>query len=140
VWCGRGFSSPCSNARRSKIGDLVCARSAWRLKFLLDVGLDYLSLESPGDEPLSGGEARAFVLATRSAPASRVLYVCSMTKHGLHQRDNETRLLATLFQTSATWANTLIVVEHDGNDRCAADALVRHRGAGPAYMRPTNRG
>ena len=83
-----------------------------RLKFLLDVGLDYLSLDRPA-MTLSGGEAQRIRLATQiGAGLTGVLYVPGEPSIGLHQRDND-RLL-----------NTLIVVEHDEDTIRAADHIV----------------
>ena len=82
-----------------------------RLRFLNDVGLDYLSLERSADT-LSGGEAQRIRLASQiGSGLTGVMYVLDEPSIGLHQRDNE-RLLATLFHLKGL-GNTVIVVEHD---------------------------
>jgi excinuclease ABC subunit A len=93
-----------------------------RLKFLLDVGLDYLSLDRPA-MTLSGGEAQRIRLATQiGAGLTGVLYVLDEPSIGLHQRDND-RLLNTLIKLRDL-GNTLIVVEHDEDTIRAADHIV----------------
>ena len=93
-----------------------------RLKFLLDVGLDYLSLDRPA-MTLSGGEAQRIRLATQiGAGLTGVLYVLDEPSIGLHQRDND-RLLNTLVKLRDL-GNTLIVVEHDEDTIRAADYIV----------------
>ncbi|GAB3212144.1 excinuclease ABC subunit UvrA [Marinactinospora thermotolerans] len=93
-----------------------------RLGFLLDVGLDYLSLERPAAS-LSGGEAQRIRLATQiGSGLVGVLYVLDEPSIGLHQRDNF-RLLETL-QRLRDIGNTLIVVEHDEDTIRAADWVV----------------
>ncbi|MDA2808115.1 excinuclease ABC subunit UvrA [Nocardiopsis suaedae] len=93
-----------------------------RLGFLLDVGLDYLSLERPAGS-LSGGEAQRIRLATQiGSGLVGVLYVLDEPSIGLHQRDNF-RLLETL-QRLRDIGNTLIVVEHDEDTIRAADWVV----------------
>jgi len=93
-----------------------------RLGFLIDVGLDYLSL-SRSAGTLSGGEAQRIRLATQIGSAlTGVLYILDEPSIGLHQRDNE-KLLATL-RHLRDQGNTLIVVEHDGETMLAADYLV----------------
>ncbi|NQV09556.1 MAG: excinuclease ABC subunit UvrA [Cyanobacteria bacterium] len=115
-------SAPLLNARQIQIGDLVLREIRMRLKFLLDVGLDYLSLDRPA-MTLSGGEAQRIRLATQiGAGLTGVLYVLDEPSIGLHQRDND-RLLATLFKLRDL-GNTLIVVEHDEDTIRAADHLV----------------
>ncbi|CAB5077280.1 unannotated protein [freshwater metagenome] len=93
-----------------------------RLGFLLDVGLDYLSLERPA-ATLSGGEAQRIRLATQiGSGLVGVLYVLDEPSIGLHQRDNR-RLIETLTRLRDL-GNTLIVVEHDEETIRAADWIV----------------
>ena len=93
-----------------------------RLGFLVDVGLDYLSL-ARGAATLSGGEAQRIRLATQiGSGLVGVLYVLDEPSIGLHQRDN-TRLIETL-QRLRDLGNTLIVVEHDEDTICSADWIV----------------
>ena len=93
-----------------------------RLNFLLDVGLDYLSLDRPSGS-LSGGEAQRIRLATQiGAGLVGVLYVLDEPSIGLHQRDNH-RLIETLVRLKDL-GNTLIVVEHDEDTIRAADWVV----------------
>jgi len=80
-------SAPLLNARQIQIGDLVLREIRMRLKFLLDVGLDYLSLDRPA-MTLSGGEAQRIRLATQiGAGLTGVLYVLDEPSIGLHQRE-----------------------------------------------------
>ncbi len=93
-----------------------------RLGFLVDVGLDYLTL-SRSAGTLSGGEAQRIRLATQIGSAlTGVLYILDEPSIGLHQRDNQ-KLLATL-RHLRDQGNTLIVVEHDAETMLAADYLV----------------
>ena len=93
-----------------------------RLNFLLDVGLDYLSLDRPSGS-LSGGEAQRIRLATQiGAGLVGVLYVLDEPSIGLHQRDNQ-RLIETLVRLKDL-GNTLIVVEHDEDTIKTADWVV----------------
>ena len=93
-----------------------------RLGFLVDVGLDYLSL-ARGAATLSGGEAQRIRLATQiGSGLVGVLYVLDEPSIGLHQRDN-TRLIETL-QRLRDLGNTLIVVEHDEDTIRSADWIV----------------
>jgi excinuclease ABC subunit A len=115
-------AEPLLTPRQIQIGDLVLREIRMRLKFLLDVGLDYLSLDRPA-MTLSGGEAQRIRLATQiGAGLTGVLYVLDEPSIGLHQRDND-RLLNTLFKLRDL-GNTLIVVEHDEDTIRAADHLV----------------
>lgn len=92
------------------------------MRFLLDVGLDYLSLERAAGS-LSGGEAQRIRLATQiGAGLVGVLYVLDEPSIGLHQRDNE-RLISTLVRLRDL-GNTLIVVEHDEDTIKAANWIV----------------
>ena len=93
-----------------------------RLGFLLDVGLDYLSLDR-ASATLAGGEAQRIRLATQiGSGLVGVLYVLDEPSIGLHQRDNN-RLLETLLRLRDL-GNTLIVVEHDEDTIRAADWVV----------------
>jgi excinuclease ABC subunit A len=108
--------------RQAQIGDLVLREIKARLQFLLDVGLDYLTLDRTA-MTLSGGEAQRIRLATQiGAGLTGVLYVLDEPSIGLHQRDND-RLLNTLVKLRDL-GNTLIVVEHDEDTIRAADHLV----------------
>ena len=113
---------PLLTDRQMQIGDLVLREIRMRLRFLLDVGLDYLSLDRPA-MTLSGGEAQRIRLATQiGAGLTGVLYVLDEPSIGLHQRDND-RLLATL-ERLRDLGNTLVVVEHDEDTIRAADHVV----------------
>jgi excinuclease ABC subunit A len=93
-----------------------------RLRFLVDVGLEYLTLDRPA-ESLSGGEAQRIRLATQiGSRLVGVLYILDEPSIGLHQRDNS-RLLATLARLRDL-GNTVIVVEHDEETMRAADYLI----------------
>ncbi len=110
------------NAREKKIADRVLKEVHARLGFLLDVGLDYLSLERPA-ATLSGGEAQRIRLATQiGSGLTGVLYVLDEPSIGLHQRDNR-RLIETLTRLRDL-GNTLIVVEHDEDTIRIADWIV----------------
>jgi excinuclease ABC subunit A len=110
------------NARQKKIADRVLKEVHARLGFLLDVGLDYLSLERPA-ATLSGGEAQRIRLATQiGSGLTGVLYVLDEPSIGLHQRDNR-RLIDTLIRLRDL-GNTLIVVEHDEDTIRIADWIV----------------
>ena len=92
------------------------------MKFLINVGLDYLTLDRPA-MTLSGGEAQRIRLATQiGAGLTGVLYVLDEPSIGLHQRDND-RLLETL-KSLRDLGNTLVVVEHDEDTMKSADYLV----------------
>ncbi|ARV63056.1 excinuclease ABC subunit A [Nostocales cyanobacterium HT-58-2] len=108
--------------RQLQIADLVLREIRARLQFLLDVGLDYLTLDRPA-MTLSGGEAQRIRLATQiGSGLTGVLYVLDEPSIGLHQRDNG-RLLKTLTKLRDL-GNTLIVVEHDEETIRAADYIV----------------
>jgi excinuclease ABC subunit A len=108
--------------RQLQIADLVLREIKARLQFLLDVGLDYLTLDRPA-MTLSGGEAQRIRLATQiGSGLTGVLYVLDEPSIGLHQRDNG-RLLQTLTKLR-NLGNTLIVVEHDEETIRAADYIV----------------
>jgi excinuclease ABC subunit A len=109
-------------SRQAQIGELVLKEIKARLQFLLDVGLDYLTLDRTA-MTLSGGEAQRIRLATQiGAGLTGVLYVLDEPSIGLHQRDNA-RLLNTLTKLR-NLGNTLIVVEHDEDTMRAADYIV----------------
>lgn len=108
--------------REALIGERVLKEILARLKFLLDVGLEYLTLDRPAGS-LSGGEAQRIRLATQiGAGLVGVLYVLDEPSIGLHQRDNA-RLIETLIRLRDL-GNTLIVVEHDEATMEAADHIV----------------
>ena len=108
--------------RERQIGERVLKEIQERLNFLLDVGLDYLSLDRPSGS-LSGGEAQRIRLATQiGAGLVGVLYVLDEPSIGLHQRDNH-RLIETLVRLKDL-GNTLIVVEHDEDTIRVADWVV----------------
>ena len=93
-----------------------------RLQFLVDVGLEYLTLSRPAGT-LSGGEAQRIRLATQiGAGLTGVLYILDEPSIGLHQRDND-KLIATL-KKLRDLGNTVIVVEHDEDTMYAADYIV----------------
>lgn len=108
--------------RQRLIAERVLKEINARLRFLLDVGLDYLSLDRPAGT-LSGGEAQRIRLATQiGSGLVGVLYVLDEPSIGLHQRDNH-RLIETLLRLRGL-GNTLIVVEHDEDTIRTADWIV----------------
>ena len=108
--------------RQNKIGELIFKEIKARLGFLVDVGLDYLSL-SRSSGTLSGGEAQRIRLATQiGSGLVGVLYILDEPSIGLHQRDND-KLIQTLIKLRDL-GNTLIVVEHDEDTMHAADWIV----------------
>jgi excinuclease ABC subunit A len=110
------------NKREAQIAERVMKEVHARLGFLLDVGLDYLSLARPAGS-LSGGEAQRIRLATQiGSGLVGVLYVLDEPSIGLHQRDNK-RLIETLTRLRDL-GNTLIVVEHDEETIRTADWIV----------------
>ena len=107
---------------QEEISRLIIKDIKDRLGFLINVGLDYLSL-SRSASSLSGGESQRIRLATQiGSRLSGILYVLDEPSIGLHQRDNE-RLINSLLQMRDL-GNTLIVVEHDTDTMLAADYLV----------------
>ncbi|MDX9885049.1 excinuclease ABC subunit UvrA [Thauera sp.] len=107
---------------RAQVADKIVKEIADRLSFLINVGLDYLSLDRSADT-LSGGEAQRIRLASQiGSGLTGVMYVLDEPSIGLHQRDND-RLLATLTQLRDL-GNTVIVVEHDEDAIRSADYLV----------------
>ncbi|WP_182354852.1 excinuclease ABC subunit UvrA [Flaviflexus huanghaiensis] len=110
------------DAKRRAVADAVLKETQFRLGFLIDVGLTYLTL-ARGAAGLSGGEAQRIRLATQiGAALVGVLYVLDEPSIGLHQRDNA-RLIETLTKLRDL-GNTLIVVEHDEDTIRAADYIV----------------
>jgi len=110
------------SARESQIAGRVLKEIDARLRFLLDVGLDYLSLDRAAGT-LAGGEAQRIRLATQiGSGLVGVLYVLDEPSIGLHQRDNR-RLIDTLVRLR-DMGNTLVVVEHDEDTIRAADWVV----------------
>ncbi|MCX4326162.1 MAG: excinuclease ABC subunit UvrA [Lachnospiraceae bacterium] len=108
--------------RQLKIGKAVLKEIRARVRFLIDVGLDYLSL-SRYTGSLSGGEAQRIRLATQiGSGLVGVAYILDEPSIGLHQRDND-KLLQTLNKLKDL-GNTLIVVEHDEDTMFAADYIV----------------
>lgn len=120
--CAEFLSSLKLKARDKQIAERVLKEVNERLRFLVDVGLDYLSLERPA-ATLAGGEAQRIRLATQiGSGLVGVLYVLDEPSIGLHQRDNH-RLIETLVRLR-DMGNTLIVVEHDEDTIRTADWIV----------------
>ena len=110
------------NNKDKMIADMILKELNKRLQFLIDVGLDYLTL-SRSAGTLSGGEAQRIRLATQiGSGLSGVLYVLDEPSIGLHQRDNG-KLIETL-KKLRDLGNTLIVVEHDEDTMYAADQII----------------
>lgn len=108
--------------KRKTIADKILKEITQRLRFLVDVGLDYLTLHRTA-ETLSGGEAQRIRLASQiGAGLVGVMYILDEPSIGLHQRDNE-RLLATL-RHLRDLGNTVIVVEHDEEAILSADHIL----------------
>ena len=123
AWIDRlaGPSTPLSE-REQLIGYQIFKEIRSRLTFLVDVGLDYLTLDRP-TSTLSGGEAQRIRLATQiGSSLMGVLYVCDEPSIGLHQADNA-RLIATL-ERLRDLGNTVLVVEHDEEMMRAADHII----------------
>jgi excinuclease ABC subunit A len=120
--CQDFFAGLSLTPRQEIIAHQILKEVRARLQFLLDVGLDYLTLDRSANT-LSGGEAQRIRLATQiGSGLTGVLYILDEPSIGLHQRDNE-RLLGTL-KRLRNLGNTLIVVEHDEDTIHAADHLV----------------
>ncbi|MFC8583550.1 excinuclease ABC subunit UvrA [Streptomyces sp. NPDC057217] len=120
--CAEFLSRLTLSARDKKIAERVLKEVNERLRFLVDVGLDYLSLNRAAGT-LSGGEAQRIRLATQiGSGLVGVLYVLDEPSIGLHQRDNH-RLIETLVRLR-DMGNTLIVVEHDEDTIKVADWVV----------------
>ena len=110
------------NKEQEKIAELILKEIKDRLKFLINVGLSYLTLDRMAGT-LSGGEAGRIRLATQiGSHLTGVLYVLDEPSIGLHQRDNN-RLINSLLEMRDL-GNTLVVVEHDTDTMLAADYLV----------------
>ncbi len=120
--CHDFFSKLKLTGKRKKIADRILKEISERLKFLIDVGLNYLTLDRTADT-LSGGEAQRIRLASQiGAGLVGVMYILDEPSIGLHQRDNA-RLLDTL-RHLRDMGNTVIVVEHDEEAILAADYIV----------------
>ena len=116
------FDNLTLTGKRGKIADKVLKEIRLRLEFLVNVGLDYLTLERSADT-LSGGEAQRIRLASQiGAGLVGVMYILDEPSIGLHQRDNE-RLLKTLTHLRDL-GNTVIVVEHDEDAIRQADHVI----------------
>ena len=110
------------NKKDKMIADQILKELNKRLQFLMDVGLEYLTL-SRGAGTLSGGEAQRIRLATQiGSGLTGVLYILDEPSIGLHQRDNE-KLIATL-KKLRDLGNTVLVVEHDEDTMYAADQII----------------
>ena len=119
--------------KEQQIARLILREISERLGFLVNVGLDYLTL-SRASGTLSGGEAQRIRLATQiGSRLTGVLYILDEPSIGLHQRDND-RLIETL-KNMRDLGNTLIIVEHDEDTILAADHLIDiGPGAGVQWM------
>jgi excinuclease ABC, A subunit len=118
----RFFDSLDLNEKERTIGHLILKEINSRLGFLVNVGLEYLSM-SRAAGTLSGGEAQRIRLATQiGSSLMGVLYILDEPSIGLHQRDND-RLIQTL-EHMRNLGNTLIVVEHDEDTMLAADYII----------------
>ncbi|WP_278411938.1 excinuclease ABC subunit UvrA [Stutzerimonas kunmingensis] len=116
------FATLTLTGRRGEIADKILKEICQRLQFLVNVGLDYLTLDRSADT-LSGGEAQRIRLASQiGAGLVGVMYILDEPSIGLHQRDNE-RLLGTLRHLRDI-GNTVIVVEHDEDAIRLADYVV----------------
>ncbi len=110
------------SAMQMKIGEIILKEIRSRIGFLMDVGLDYLTL-ARATGSLSGGEAQRIRLATQiGSGLVGVAYILDEPSIGLHQKDND-KLLATL-KNLKNLGNTLIVVEHDEDTMFAADHII----------------
>ena len=117
-----GGVMPTLTPQRAEIARRILREILDRLTFLVDVGLDYLTL-ARGSATLSGGESQRIRLASQiGSGLTGVLYVLDEPSIGLHQRDNE-RLLGTLRRLKAL-GNTVLVVEHDEDAIRSADYLI----------------
>ncbi|HUN90612.1 MAG TPA: excinuclease ABC subunit UvrA [Burkholderiaceae bacterium] len=116
------FGSLALDGARRQIGERILREIASRLRFLNDVGLDYLSLDRAADT-LSGGESQRIRLASQiGSGLTGVVYVLDEPSIGLHQRDND-RLIATL-RHLRDLGNSVLVVEHDEDAIRSADHVV----------------
>ncbi len=110
------------NKTQKMISEQIIRELNLRLQFLLDVGLEYLTLSRPAGT-LSGGEAQRIRLATQiGSGLTGVMYILDEPSIGLHQRDND-KLIATL-KKLRDLGNTVIVVEHDEDTMYAADQII----------------
>jgi excinuclease ABC subunit A len=120
--CRVFFESLQLSGHRAQVADKIVKEITNRLSFLINVGLDYLSLDRSADT-LSGGEAQRIRLASQiGSGLTGVMYVLDEPSIGLHQRDND-RLLGTL-KRLRDMGNTVIVVEHDEDAIRSADHVV----------------
>lgn len=120
--CLSFFEKTKLKGKNKEIADKILKEIGLRLKFLIDVGLNYLTLDRAA-ETLSGGEAQRIRLASQiGAGLVGVMYILDEPSIGLHQRDNE-RLLGTL-KHLRDLGNTVIVVEHDEDAILCADYVV----------------
>jgi len=120
--CRHYFDTLQLEGQRAQIADKIVREISARVQFLIDVGLEYLTLERSADT-LSGGEAQRIRLASQiGSGLTGVMYVLDEPSIGLHQRDND-RLLGTLARLRDL-GNTVIVVEHDEDAIRAADYVV----------------
>lgn len=120
--CFEYFNSLQLTDKESKIANQIIKEIKSRLKFLLDVGLSYLTL-SRSSSSLSGGESQRIRLATQiGSGLTGVLYILDEPSIGLHQRDNQ-KLLDTL-KRLRDLGNTLLVVEHDTETMLTADQII----------------
>jgi len=116
------FAAPKLTAQETEIAHLILKEIRERLNFLVDVGLDYLTLDRTAGT-LSGGEGQRIRLATQiGSSLVGVLYILDEPSIGLHQRDHQ-RLLATL-KRLRDLGNTVLVVEHDRETMLEADHIV----------------
>ncbi|HNI82082.1 MAG TPA: excinuclease ABC subunit UvrA, partial [Rhodocyclaceae bacterium] len=120
--CRAFFDTLALSGQRAQVAEKIVAEIAARLQFLINVGLDYLTLDRSADT-LSGGEAQRIRLASQiGSGLTGVMYVLDEPSIGLHQRDND-RLLDTL-RRLRDMGNTVIVVEHDEDAIRMADYVV----------------
>lgn len=120
--CYRFFEKARFSGQKEKIAERILREIRNRLKFLLDVGLDYLTLDRR-TSTLSGGESQRIRLATQiGSRLSGVLYVLDEPSIGLHQRDNK-KLIETL-KNLRDLGNTVVVVEHDTETIESADYVI----------------
>ncbi len=120
--CRRFFNDLSLSGQKAQVGEKIIKEVINRLSFLINVGLDYLSLDRSA-ESLSGGESQRIRLASQiGSGLTGVMYVLDEPSIGLHQRDNS-RLLETLAHLRDI-GNTVIVVEHDQEAIEAADYVV----------------
>ena len=120
--CSEYFENLDLHGRQGEIAEKIVKEIRQRFNFLVDVGLNYLSLNRSADT-LSGGEAQRIRLASQiGAGLVGVMYILDEPSIGLHQRDNE-RLLKTLVRLRDL-GNTVIVVEHDEDAIASADHVI----------------